>query len=32
MKKKILLGQYDRPALIRSNFHKSLAGEMTILQ
>jgi len=27
-----LLGQYDQPALIRKNFQKSLAGEMTILQ
>jgi L-asparaginase len=27
-----LLGQYDQPALIQSNFQKSLAGEMTILQ
>jgi L-asparaginase len=27
-----LLGQYDRPASIQSNFQKSLAGEMTILQ
>jgi len=26
-----LLGQYDQPALIRNNFQKSLAGEMTIL-
>lgn len=32
MKKKFLLGQYEQPALIRSNFQKSLAGEMTILQ
>jgi L-asparaginase len=27
-----LLGQYEQPALIQSNFQKSLAGEMTILQ
>ena len=27
-----LLGQYDQPALIRSNFQKSLAGEISILQ
>jgi L-asparaginase len=27
-----LLGQYDQPALIRNNFQKSLAGEMTVLQ
>ena len=27
-----LLGQYDQPALIQSNFQKSLAGEITVLQ
>jgi L-asparaginase len=27
-----LLGQYDQPALIKMNFQKSLAGEMTVLQ
>jgi len=27
-----LLGQHDQPALIRNNFQKSLAGEMTVLQ
>jgi L-asparaginase len=27
-----LMGQYDRPELIRSHFQKSLAGEMTVLQ
>jgi len=26
-----LLGQYDQPAIIESNFQKSLAGEMTVL-
>jgi L-asparaginase len=26
-----LLGQYDQPALIRSHFQKSLAGEITLL-
>jgi L-asparaginase len=27
-----LMGQYDRPELIRSHFQKSLAGELTVLQ
>jgi L-asparaginase len=27
-----LLGQYDRPELIKDNFRKSLAGELTVLQ
>jgi L-asparaginase len=27
-----LMGQYDKPELIKSNFQKSLAGELTLLQ